>query len=385
MRNLHAGKSVLTGFQNRGVHISRTTLCDGDSPVPAPAKGRKKRKSLADPPSADEAARRWIMGHAQQVNGGASNSLLAELHAARTARRGPPDAGTEPSVAHQVGASASGAAEGASALSLLTWNLWFAEDVELEVRMAAVGHIIDQIGGGPAGYPTFLCFQEVTENIYALLSSKGWWRRYVASPVPYDRPYFTALLHLRDAVQHPQPARLHDFSNSVMGRGLQEVGGEVCGRGVRVATTHLESPCGWNQLYSKPRVAQCKEALAMLGRAQEPNLVFLGDMNWGAPEDGEPPLPPGWVDVWEELHAGDPGLTYDPKANPMLGPYNRIRKRLDRVFARLAHWRPARMRMVGTQPIAGASYVKTGGKRGPLTLPVLPSDHFGLHVELEPI
>lgn len=25
------------------------------------------------------------------------------------------------------------------------------------------------------------------------------------------------------------------------------------------------------------------------------------------------------VDVWEELHPGDPGLTYDPKANPMLG------------------------------------------------------------------
>lgn len=30
---------------------------------------------------------------------------------------------------------------------------------------------------------------------------------------------------------------------------------------------------------------------------------------------------PCWrrVDVWEELHPGDPGLTYDPKANPMLG------------------------------------------------------------------
>ena len=35
----------------------------------------------------------------------------------------------------------------------------FAEDVELEVRMAAVGNAIDQIGLGPAGYPTFLCFQ----------------------------------------------------------------------------------------------------------------------------------------------------------------------------------------------------------------------------------
>lgn len=36
------------------------------------------------------------------------------------------------------------------------------------------------------------------------------------------------------------------------------------------------------------------QALALLQGAQEPNLVFMGDMNWGAPEDGEPPLPPGW-------------------------------------------------------------------------------------------
>ena len=36
------------------------------------------------------------------------------------------------------------------------------------------------------------------------------------------------------------------------------------------------------------------QALALLHDAQEPNLVFMGDMNWGAPEDGEPPLPPGW-------------------------------------------------------------------------------------------
>ena len=62
--------------------------------------------------------------------------------------------------------------------------------------------------------------QEVTENIYALLSAKGWWRRYVASPIPYDRPYFTALLHLRDGVHNAQPVRLRDFSNSAMGAPL---------------------------------------------------------------------------------------------------------------------------------------------------------------------
>lgn len=32
----------------------------------------------------------------------------------------------------------------------------------------------------------------------------------------------------------------------------------------------------------------------MLQQVEERNLVFLGDMNWGAIGDGEPPLPPGW-------------------------------------------------------------------------------------------
>lgn len=32
----------------------------------------------------------------------------------------------------------------------------------------------------------------------------------------------------------------------------------------------------------------------MLQQVEERNLVFLGDMNWGATGDGEPPLPPGW-------------------------------------------------------------------------------------------
>ncbi len=46
------------------------------------------------------------------------------------------------------------------------------------------------------------------------------------------------------------------------GRGLHDVAGALGGRRLRVATAHLESPCGWNQLYSEPRVAQCKQAPA---------------------------------------------------------------------------------------------------------------------------
>ena len=43
------------------------------------------------------------------------------------------------------------------------------------------------------------------------------------------------------------------------------------------------------------------------------------DMNWGEQADGEPQLPAGWHDAWLELRPGDPGLTYDPRANPVRG------------------------------------------------------------------
>ncbi len=75
------------------------------------------------------------------------------------------------------------------------------------------------------------------------------------------------------------------------------------------------------------------------------------------------------------LHTGDPGLTYDPKANPMLNPKTRIRRRLDRAFCRLGRWRLAGMHMVGQQALPGLLHE---GR------PVLPSDHFGLLLQLAP-
>ena len=83
------------------------------------------------------------------------------------------------------------------------------------------------------------------------------------------------------------------------------------------------------------------------------------------------------VDAWTEQNPKDPGLTYDGKRNPMLGPYNRLRSRLDRVFCKMSKYKLASVVMVGTQAIAGVTYTRSY-KKGPTILPVLPSDHFGL-------
>ncbi len=47
-------------------------------------------------------------------------------------------------------------------VQLLTWNLWFEEDVELAARMRAVGEAVER-----AGYPELLCFQVGRQEVEA--------------------------------------------------------------------------------------------------------------------------------------------------------------------------------------------------------------------------
>ena len=44
------------------------------------------------------------------------------------------------------------------------------------------------------------------------------------------------------------------------GRSVLSIRGVLQGCSFRVATSHLESPCGYNQMFSKERVLQCSEA-----------------------------------------------------------------------------------------------------------------------------
>jgi tyrosyl-DNA phosphodiesterase 2 len=66
----------------------------------------------------------------------------------------------------------------------------------------------------------------------------------------------------------------------------------------------------------------------------------------------------------------------------MLG-YSSGGARLDRVLARLQAWRLAGIDIVGTQPLPGVSYSKERRNGTVSTLPVLPSDHFGLVARFE--
>ncbi len=63
------------------------------------------------------------------------------------------------------------------------------------------------------------------------------------------------------------------------------------------------------------------------------------------------------VDSWSQQNSRDPGLTYDGKKNAMLGPHNRLRKRLDRVFFKAAKYNLVSIVMVGMQALPGVTFV----------------------------
>ena len=265
-----------------------------------------------------------------------------------------------------------------SELTVMSYNVWFREDLELQARLTAIGDVILQ------HRPHIVFFQEVTENIYNIFQRASWWKSYDCSVKPgvgAQRAYFCMQLSKLPVLSSWQSP----FRNSVMGR-------ELCfaeldtGKGARVlvATSHLESPRPapptWNQMFSPERVAQANEAMSIL--KEFPNVIFGGDMNWDDKKDGPPPLPSGWIDAWLHLRPGQAGFTYDTEANRnMLSGQRSLQKRLDQMLCQLQDFEAVSIEMVGTEPISGVTYVKEKKVKGQvqmLKLPVLPSDHFGL-------
>ncbi|KAK0578677.1 hypothetical protein LWI29_014265 [Acer saccharum] len=262
-----------------------------------------------------------------------------------------------------------------STLKILSYNVWSREDVELHKRMESIGNLIRLHS------PDVICFQEVTPNIFDIFKQSNWWEKYTCSisdEMARTRRYFCIQLSkLPVRSFHRKP-----FSNSRMGRELCTAEIEV--KGVHddpliVATSHLKRPePGQMQMHSEERIAQAKAALTLLGNS--PNMIFCGDMNWDDDLDGRFPLFGGWIDAWEELRRGEDGWTYDTKSNPMLLGNRPLRKRLDRFVCNLNDFKLDAIEMIGLEAIPGVSYSEKEMRKG--ARPVLPSDHYGLLLQL---
>ncbi|XP_057960605.1 uncharacterized protein LOC131152773 [Malania oleifera] len=264
-------------------------------------------------------------------------------------------------------------------LKILSYNVWFREDLEMYERMKALGDLIQLYS------PDLICFQEVTPNIYGIFQQSSWWKVYrcsVSKEMANTRPYFCMQLSKLPV----KSFSCKPFGNSRMGRELCIAEFEA-NKPLVVATSHLESPCPgppkWDQMYSKERVDQAKLSLNLL--KNNPNVIFCGDMNWDDKLDGQFPLPHGWVDAWTELRPGENGWTYDTKSNQMLTGNRTLQKRLDRFICSLRDFTCSDIAMIGMEAIPGLSYCKEKKMKTEmrnLVLPVLPSDHYGILLTL---
>ncbi|GKC98116.1 endonuclease/exonuclease/phosphatase family protein, partial [Tanacetum coccineum] len=248
------------------------------------------------------------------------------------------------------------------------------EDVEIHIRMRAIGDIIQLHS------PDIICLQEVTPNIYAIFQRSDWWKSYKCS-LSFDKASTRRYFCMQLSKLPVKSFGCKQFSYSVMER-------ELCIAEVStheniplvVATSHLESPCPgpptWDQMYSKERVKQANEAVDFLNK--NPNAIFCGDMNWEDELDGEFPLPDGWIDAWTELNPTDVGWTFDTKANQMISANQILQKRIDRFLISSRDFKVESVNMIGTERIPEVTYKKQKEDRTELELPVFPSDHFGL-------
>lgn len=262
-------------------------------------------------------------------------------------------------------------------IKILSYNVWFREDLEVHKRMQAIGDLI------LLHSPDVICFQEVTPNIYDIFRKSTWWKKYQCS-ISYERAASEVYFCMQLAKIPVKLFTCKPFSYSAMGRELGVADLDVSeNKSLVVATSHLESPSPgpptWDQMYSKERVNQAKEAINFLNKY--PNVIFCGDMNWDDKLDGRFPFVEGWFDAWEMLRPAEIGWTYDTKSNKMLTGNRALQKRLDRFICRLTDFEISCIEMIGTEAIPGVKYCKQKklkNKIQELTLPVLPSDHFGL-------
>lgn len=261
-------------------------------------------------------------------------------------------------------------------IKILTYNVWFREDLEMYMRMQAIGDLIQLHS------PDVICMQEVTADIYNIFQCSSWWKKYQCSILPgeFIGGYFCmqlAKLPVKSFSRRP-------FIYTGMGRELCIAELQLPNKKpLVVATSHLESPClgppTWDQMFTTERVAQAKESISFLNRHQ--NAIFCGDMNWDDKLDGPFPYPDGWVDAWIHMRPGESGLTYDTKSNKMLSVNRTLQKRLDRAICSLRDFKISGIEMIGTEEIPGLSYFKEKKTRKgveKVELPVFPSDHFGI-------
>lgn len=291
--------------------------------------------------------------------------------------------------AAQYGAAAAAEPAGAP-LKVLSFNVWFEREETFGARMAAIAAI--------AADATVVGLQEVTDDSFPHLQRelgrRGFGTLFRQTSIA---PYYCCLASKSTLVG----VETVPFPGSRMGRGLLVARATWPGVGdVLFGVAHLESFVGRevDAAVRAERRAQVARAAATLEAKAAAHgcaaAVLLGDFNWEDSKDGDALAAAGaaWRDAWRDR--GSPKaseFTYDGRANGMLK--HGFKHRFDRVFVLDREVKQQTLdaadasravattgfRLVGTAQVGTRTIQHE--KKG--TLPMFPSDHFGVEVTLE--
>mmetsp|Transcript_19547 Transcript_19547/g.35455 ORF Transcript_19547/g.35455 Transcript_19547/m.35455 type:complete len:512 (-) Transcript_19547:235-1770(-) len=307
-----------------------------------------------------------------------------------------------------------------SVFSIASYNVWFGEPHPAE-RMKRIASLVVE------KRPTFVGMQELTNELamelVPRLESAGY---HVLRQGDCNLRYGCAIaVDLERAII--VTSGFLPFSTTIMERGLMFVHAKLklsCGspNHILFTTTHLESFLKHGPSHDGARQRQgqllqsktfCDDFLDRQPQSQSSAAILTGDFNWDDERKRssgiDKPLltdviqDESWSDAWLQTRPGQEGYTYDAKINPMLG--GNLRRRFDRCLVRTNNpttrttttdetkHAPSssitieRTELIGQDPIEGIQWHKeqrnwqTGLPTGQIkTLPVLPSDHYGLLV-----
>lgn len=193
--------------------------------------------------------------------------------------------------------------------------------------------------------------------------------------------------------RHPLRARVEPFRDGPWSeRFLSNKGALVTeidlpdGSSVTVVNLHATAG-GFFALPESPRAEAMRrgqmDQLVAIARGARGTVLLVGDFNAGpgaAEANYRQLVASGFTDLFAHLHGDDPACTWDPKNSLNASGYHRTcpPQRIDHVFVRaedvrLGRVTPRRVRIVLDRPQVRTA---TGAT-------VTPSDHYGLHAELE--
>jgi uncharacterized protein (UPF0248 family) len=208
-----------------------------------------------------------------------------------------------------------------------------------------------------------IALQEVTPALVDLLLKTDWVRDYFISESPYAdkvKPYGNLIMS-----RFPFQLLEHQFSGhkrSLVGRW------KLNDKLVHLANVHLTSNHSENSF--QKRTQQLATVLSYL-QQQSGECLIVGDLNTRGDEQQEIIDCAEFIDLWQQLHPGEDGYTFDPNRNPlaMLMSLGGEPARFDRILLHQgleSDYQPKLIELFGYEPVS-----ETEGE-------IYPSDHFGV-------